>query len=202
MFSPMTNAMPMYRSSTPPEQRISVIAMTAADDCTSIVSTLPTSRKSSVERKPQPRHEAMKLMTASLCSRSMVSAFSRRVVSPRNMNEKPKINSPNDLRPLLREKIKGRATANRGKTKLLMFIWKPNIDIIHAVSVVPMFAPMMTEMACASVSRPALTKLTVMTVVAVDDWTALVTNAPVSNPVNRFVVMAPRMWRRCPPVSF
>ena len=83
-----------------------------------------------------------------------------------------------------------------------MFIWKPNIDIIHAVSVVPMFAPMMTEMACASVSRPALTKLTVMTVVAVDDWTALVTNAPVSNPVNRFVVMAPRMWRRCPPVSF
>ena len=65
-------------------------------------------------------------------------------------------------------------------------------DMIHAVSVVPMLAPMMTEMACASVISPALTNETVITVVAVLDWTAAVTNIPVSKPVNRLVVIAPK----------
>ena len=64
-------------------------------------------------------------------------------------------------------------------------------DIIHAVSVVPMFAPMMTEMAWARVRRPAFTKLTVITVVAVDDCTAAVMKVPVRIPVKRFVVIAP-----------
>ena len=41
--------------------------------------------------------------------------------------------------------------------------------MIQAVSVVPMLAPMITEMACVRVSRPALTNETVITVVAVDD---------------------------------
>ena len=63
--------------------------------------------------------------------------------------------------------------------------------IIHAVSVVPMFAPMMTEMACAKVSRPALTNDTVITVVAVDDCTEAVTSIPVSIPVKRLVVIVP-----------
>ena len=63
--------------------------------------------------------------------------------------------------------------------------------MIQAVSVVPIFAPMMTEMACANVSRPALTKETVITVVAVEDCTDAVTNVPVNMPVKRFVVMAP-----------
>ena len=80
--------------------------------------------------------------------------------------------------------------------------WKPKTDIIHAVTVVPMLAPIITDIACVKVRRPAFTKLTVITVVAVDDWTAAVTNAPVSNPVNRFVVMAPRILRRRSPVNF
>ena len=41
--------------------------------------------------------------------------------------------------------------------------------MIHAVNVVPMFAPMITEIACASERMPAETKLTVITVVAVED---------------------------------
>ena len=85
---------------------------------------------------------------------------------------------------------------------LVILNWKPKIDIIQAVIVVPILAPMITEMACVKVRRPALTKLTVITVVAVDDCTAAVTNAPVSNPVNRFVVMAPRILRSRSPVSF
>ena len=63
--------------------------------------------------------------------------------------------------------------------------------MIHAVKVVPMFAPMMTEIACARLRIPADTKLTVMTVVAVEDWTAAVIAAPVSTPVKRFVVALP-----------
>ena len=74
--------------------------------------------------------------------------------------------------------------------------------MIHAVSVVPMLAPMMTEMACESVSKPAETKDTVITVVADEDCTAQVTNVPVSIPVNRLVVMAPRMWRSWDPAIF
>ena len=65
-------------------------------------------------------------------------------------------------------------------------------DMIQAESVVPMLAPMMTEMACARVRRAALTKDTVITVVAAEDWTETVTNIPVSTPVKRLPVMAPR----------
>ena len=64
--------------------------------------------------------------------------------------------------------------------------------IIQAVNVVPMFAPMITEMACAKVSSPALTNDTVITVVAVELCTAAVMNVPVRIPVKRFVVIAPR----------
>ena len=82
-------------------------------------------------------------------------------------------------------------TKKAGKTALVMSNDIP-ADIIHAVSVVPMLAPMMTEMACASVRRPALTNETVITVVAVEDCTEAVTSIPVSTPVKRLVVIAPR----------
>ena len=76
------------------------------------------------------------------------------------------------------------------------------IAIIHAVSVVPMLAPIITDMACANVSKPALTKDTVMTVVAVDDWTETVTSIPVRTPVKRLVVIAPSTCRNCGPANF
>ena len=41
-------------------------------------------------------------------------------------------------------------------------------DMIQAVTVVPMWAPMMTAMACISVSNPAFTNDTVISVVAVE----------------------------------
>ena len=93
------------------------------------------------------------------------------------------------------------ATTKAGNTTLVKLKEKPRL-IIQAVSVVPMLAPMMTEMAWARVSRPALTNETVITVVAVDDWTADVTNIPVSIPVKRFLVIVPRMWRNCDPAIF
>ena len=74
--------------------------------------------------------------------------------------------------------------------------------MIHAVSVVPMLAPMMTEIACAKVSSPAFTKETVIKVVAVELCTAAVTNIPVSMPVKRLVVMAPSTCRNWGPAIF
>ena len=56
---------------------------------------------------------------------------------------------------------------NAGHTKSVMLNEKPAL-MIHAVSVVPMLAPMITEIAWARVRRPALTNDTVITVVAVE----------------------------------
>ena len=90
---------------------------------------------------------------------------------------------------------------NAGYTALVISNDIP-ADMIHAVSVVPMLAPMMTEMAWAKVSKPALTNETVITVVAVDDCTEAVTSIPVSMPVKRLVVIAPNTWRNCGPAIF
>ena len=74
--------------------------------------------------------------------------------------------------------------------------------IIQAVTVVPICAPIITLMACTRVSSPALTNDTVISVVAVELCTAAVTKIPVSMPVKRLVVIAPRTWRNCGPTIF
>jgi len=65
-----------------------------------------------------------------------------------------------------------------------------------------MLAPMMTEIACVSVSSPAETKDTVMTVVADDDCTAQVTIVPVSMPLSRLPVIRAKMCRKLGPAIF
>ena len=72
----------------------------------------------------------------------------------------------------------------------------------QAVTVVPMLAPMMTPMACVRFISPALTKLTTITVVALDDWMSAVTRTPVMTPMKRFLVIAARMARRRSPANF
>ena len=83
-----------------------------------------------------------------------------------------------------------------------MFTLKPTADIIHAVTVVPMFAPMMTPIDCASVINPAFTKLTTITVVALDDWMSAVIRIPVRTPITRFFVIAAKILRRRSPANF
>ena len=81
-------------------------------------------------------------------------------------------------------------TTRTGQTRLTILKEKP-ADRIQAVSVVPIFAPIITDMACVKVSRAAFTKDTVITVVADEDWTATVIRAPVATPEKRFPVIAP-----------
>ena len=119
-----------------------------------------------------------------------------------NKKEKPKMNSPNDFRLLFPEKMRGRAKASNGRAKAAISTLNPNTEIIHAVTVVPMFAPIITLMDSASVNSPALTKLTTMTVVAEEDCTNAVINMPVSTPVTRLVVIAVRMLRSLSPATF
>ena len=55
---------------------------------------------------------------------------------------------------------------------------------IHAVTVVPTFAPMITLIACFKVMSPEFTKPTTMTVVAEELWMTAVTPRPVKKPRN------------------
>ena len=85
-----------------------------------------------------------------------------------------------------------------GTAKRAMFTENPS-DVIHAVRVVPMFAPMITPMALPRVRSPAFTKLTTMIVVAEDDCTRAVTAVPVSTRLNALdVIFAMKALRRSP----
>ena len=55
-------------------------------------------------------------------------------------------------------------------------------QMIHPVTLVPMSAPRMTEIACLNFIMPELTKPTTITDVAEDDWMTPVTPAPSSSP--------------------
>ena len=107
------------------------------------------------------------------------------------------------LRRWLRFELESRKpTAMSGTARMEMSALKPSHDTSHAVTVVPMLAPMMTPMAWASVSRPALTKLTTITVVAEEDCITEVMPRPVSTPLRGFDVMAERKLRMRSPAAF
>mgnify|MGYP001526185942 FL=1 len=112
------------------------------------------------------------------------------------------MNSPMDLRLLLPEKMSGRAMAKSGRAKAAISTLNPKIEMIQAVTVVPILAPIMTLMDSASVSNPAFTKLTTITVVAEEDWIRAVINTPVKTPVTRLVVIAVRILRNLSPATF
>ena len=91
--------------------------------------------------------------------------------------------------------ITGRATFERENF--------PTRAMIHAVRVVPRFAPMITPMDSTRVSRPALTKLTTMTVVADEDCMSPVVTTPVITPETRLLVMVAMIFRiRSPAVRW
>ena len=90
----MTSAMPWYIGSAPDEQSIMVIAMTAADDCTHMVSTPPMSRNMIVVEKLCGSNCEKKLSTASFSPSCMSMPVCRSVPRPRNMKAMPKRKSP------------------------------------------------------------------------------------------------------------
>ena len=74
-----------------------------------------------------------------------------------------------DFRVLFCENNKGIPKAKSGREKAEMSTLKPRAEIIHAVTVVPILAPIITPIDWESVNKPAFTKLTTITVVALED---------------------------------
>ncbi len=74
-------------------------------------------------------------------------------------------------------------------------------DSSHDVTVVPIFAPMMTPTAWVSFMIPELTKPTTMTVVAEDDWMIAVTPRPSRTAMKRFDVSFSKIFSSLPPES-
>ena len=92
--------------------------------------------------------------------------------------------------------------ARRGRANAAISTLNPKIEIIQAVTVVPILTPMMTLIDSARVSNPAFTKLTTITVVAEEDWIRAVINTPVKTPVTLLVVIAVKILRSLSPATF
>ena len=82
-----------------------------------------------------------------------------------------------------------------------MLTLKPRMEISQAVTVVPIFAPIMTPIASGRVNRLALVKLTTISVVAEEDWITAVIVKPVSTAKKRFEVVVARIVRIRSPAS-
>ena len=75
-------------------------------------------------------------------------------------------------------------------------------DSSQAVKVVPMLEPMMTPMVCPSSITPEFTRPTSMTVMAEEDWMAMVIPAPSSRLLMGVEVMRLRRRSNRPPAIF
>ena len=78
----------------------------------------------------------------------------------------------------------------------------PVRDRIQAVRVVPMLEPMMTPMVCPSSMTPEFTRPTSMTVMAEEDWMAMVMPAPSSRLLKGLEVMRLSSRSSLPPAIF
>ncbi len=89
--------------------------------------------------------------------------------NPKNINENPIITSPQELLLLSFENNIGNPNPININVNEKISNLKPRMEISQAVTVVPIFAPIITPMDSASDNSPAFTKLTTITVVADDD---------------------------------
>ena len=179
-----------------------MIAIVAAEDWSIRVIAAPATMKIRIDPTPKPVRFDRKMRTGSLSSRRVEVA--RRVLRPRKSRAKPIRNSPPFLYELFfieyirkAKNISGTAMAPRLKEPSPKERAK-----IQAVTVVPMLAPMITPMAFTSDRRPAFTKLTSISVVAVEDWTRAVTTIPVSTRLKAEDVIEAMKLRNFSPASF
>ena len=105
---------------------------------------------------------------------------------PKNKSPKPKNNSEKFFKPNLFIDFKKNPIPTSGIANAEILNEKPKNETIQAVTVVPMFAPKIIPIACVKDKICAFTKLTTITVVALDDWIIPVTTSPVRTAVNLF----------------
>ena len=154
----------------------------------------------STEPKPCPDHAFTNSSTCGVSLRSGTDSFMNE--RPRNRRQKPTMSSPMFCLWFFFELEKRNPRSIRGMARIEMSALNPSHDTSHAVTVVPMLAPIITPIACAKVRRPAFTKLTTITVVAEEDWITEVIPRPVSTPLNGFDVIAESSPRSLSPAAF
>ena len=103
---------------------------------------------------------------------------------------------------LFLEMKKTKPTAISGIERVEMSAVNPSMEMSQAVTVVPMFAPIITPIAFARESSPAFTKLTTITVVALEDWIMAVMQSPVSTCLNGVDVIDARNDLNLSPAAF
>ena len=89
-----------------------------------------------------------------------------------------------------------------GIAKEAILTLKPKSEIIHAVTVVPTLAPIITAIDWLSESKPAFTKLTIITVVADELCTKAVMKIPVNAPTIRLLVIMANIFLNLSPAAF
>ena len=141
-----------------------------------------------------------KLRASGCSSKSGTEAFiaAKPIINRAN----PIINCPIFLFLLFEDVVKMNPTATRGMAMVDMSILKPNREMIQAVTVVPILAPIITPIALARESNPAFTILTTITVVPLEDWIRAVMMIPVSTRLKRVEVIDSRKDLSLSPAAF
>ena len=159
------NAPTIPKESTMFDCMVRIIAVAALEEWIIIVIIIPAIMPRKMLKAPLfvkfVRKDTLSALSAGMILESMS--------SPRNKSPNPINASPIDSFLIFLYETSKKPTPNMGTAKAEILNLKPNRDTIHAVMVVPIFAPKITPTDCLSVSNPAFTNDTTITVVAEDD---------------------------------
>ena len=177
------------------------MAIVAAEACTIIVKTVPISTKMQygyISHIGIVLHKSQHFRVLTQIGRVVL-----QIRKPHKQERETKNKFTDRLTiTFLREEERNTKMLKEEGAKAAMSTLNPNAEMIHAVTVVPILAPIITPIDCDKVNNPALTKLTTITVVAEEDWISAVMSTPVSTPVTRLVVIAVRIFRKRSPANF
>ena len=163
----------------------------------SIVTTIPAR----IARAGLPAIFTKNACVPGLSSKPSKAPFIKSI--PMNRMPKPRMISPTFLTVLVLPNIcSPKPIAIAGSAYDVILSSKPDIETSQAVAVVPIFVPIITDIACLRVSSPALTKPTTITVEAELDWIKAVMPAPTRQPTMRFFVIDSRMFLSLLPAAF
>ena len=169
----------------------------AAEDWMMPVKAAPTStpRKGLVKAVIRPENPGI---SASGATAPLMSSM------PYIRMEKPIMTRPTSRRRCFFEPMISRmpASASKGEKFLGLSLSIPVRDSSHAVSVVPILEPIITPMVCRSSITPEFTRPTSITVIAEEDWMAMVIPAPSKRLLIGLEVMRLSSFSSLPPAIF
>ena len=190
----------MSKPIQPLDTKTMVNAIVALEACRTMVSMVPSERKMSTERN---------LYCVRFCTNANVSGCSSRfgtealrAARPRIRRQKPMMHCPMLRVRLFLLRVNMNPNATSGMAKVEISTLKPKTAMSQAVIVVPILAPIITPIAFPRERRPALTILTTMTVVPLEDWMRAVMIIPVMTLLSLVDVIAARNDLSLSPAAF